>query len=368
MSNGQLFDNNSSKGDGKSIWSKPEGIGLIVIGIIICCGLFYAWGEVVPFVQRTLALTFSSLWYFIGLLATVGVLLWVLTSKELRALAWNVYRIIMRGIAGCVIEMNPIAILKNTIEDMRAQKEKLDKNRDELEGARVNLKNKIDQNNENTKAVIREAEAAKAKMDAAQAAGDQLAFANWQKEFSLRNMKGGGLQKMNEKLIPLHVNMQKMCDFLSKASGAADFSIRRAEIDVELKEAEWNAVQKASSALSAAMSIFKGNPDQRALFEQAVEYMQTDMANKVGEMKRIMEVSTSIINSSDLENDAAIMEGMQMLDTFMSGDTEFAFITEATVNKSQKALSNNAGMLGQGMIYRSDKERSTISNDPNSRW
>ena len=50
------------------------------------------------------------------------------------------------------------------------------------------------------------------------------------------------------------------------------------------------------------MSIIKGDADRRVMFDQALEYVADDVANKVGEMERFMEMSSDFMNSIDLQN------------------------------------------------------------------
>ncbi|MBK6784296.1 MAG: hypothetical protein IPG79_11445 [Saprospiraceae bacterium] len=50
------------------------------------------------------------------------------------------------------------------------------------------------------------------------------------------------------------------------------------------------------------MSIIKGDADKRAIFDQAMEHIADDVANKVGEMERFMEISSDFMSSIDLQN------------------------------------------------------------------
>ena len=332
----------SSSDNKKSLWKKPEGFGLILIGLLLAGFLLYSGNNVLATIQSSLIFIFSSIWYMAGAAASLLFLGWLASNKELHCLVWNVYKMCMRGLAGIVIEQNPIAILKNSIQDMRHHKEKLDENRDELEGAKTKLDKKIEANEKEVAHLMKTAEAAKSRLNAATTEMDKL---EWNKQLQLSTIKAGGLKDMNMKLYPIETNMSKMCEFLKKASWAADFTISKAEIDVELREAEWTAVQSSSKALRSAMSAMNGNPDQRALLEQTIEYMETDMSKKVGEMKRIMEVSSTFINAADLDSDASFSEGMKMLDSFMAGN-DITLITDAEAQN----LGSTKGTLGQAFM------------------
>ena len=336
------MNNPTSVDSGKSLWKKPEGIGLILIAAILAGCLFYWWGEAVPFIMNTLMMTFQSIWYMAAAIASILFLAFIATNKELHNLIWNIYKMCIRGVFGMVIELNPIAILRNSIADMKKHLEKLQENMDALLGAKAKLDKKIDTNQHEVEKLMGLAQAAKNRFDKATTELDKM---EWNKQLQLNTIHAGGLKDMNLKLLPLQNNMAKMCDFLKKASWAADFTIQKAEIDVELREAEWNAVQTSSKALNSAMSAMNGSPEQRELLEQTLEFMENDMAQKVGQMKRIMDVSNTFINAADLENDAQFTQGMAMLDNFMNGG-EVSLISDA----EREHAGTNQGSLGQAYM------------------
>jgi hypothetical protein len=83
---------------------------------------------------------------------------------------------------------------------------------------------------------------------------------------------------------------------------------------VEVKEQERKAIHASNSAMRSAMSIMSGDPDKRAMFDAAMEAIATDVANKVGEMERFMEMSANFMQSIDLQNGIFEEEGLKMLE------------------------------------------------------
>ena len=82
---------------------------------------------------------------------------------------------------------------------------------------------------------------------------------------------------------------------------------------VKLKEEERKAIRASHSAMKSAMSIISGNADKRAMFDQALEVIADDVAMKVGEMERFMEMSSSFMDSVDLQNGVFEDQGMHCL-------------------------------------------------------
>ena len=81
-----------------------------------------------------------------------------------------------------------------------------------------------------------------------------------------------------------------------------------------VKEQEHKAIKASHSAMKSAMSIMSGDPDKRAMFDAAMENIADDVANKVGEMERFMEMSANFMDSVDLQNGVFEEEGLQMLE------------------------------------------------------
>ena len=81
-----------------------------------------------------------------------------------------------------------------------------------------------------------------------------------------------------------------------------------------MKESEWIAIRSASKAMKSAMSVINGNADERAIYEQTLEYMATDVGNKIGEMERFLEVSQNVLAGIDLQQDVFSDKGLKELE------------------------------------------------------
>jgi hypothetical protein len=97
-------------------------------------------------------------------------------------------------------------------------------------------------------------------------------------------------------------------------SETADVVIQDTEAEVECKEDEWKAITAGNAAMRSAMAIMRGDVDKKALFEQSMEFLVTDICNKVGEMDNFMDMSQKITSQIDLENGVFEQEGLKMLE------------------------------------------------------
>lgn len=303
----QLAGGNTADSTKGSFWGRPEGItGMLVLGALGAVGLVY-FNRIVEFLIRA---TENTL-YLALLLGILALLVFLFTSRDVRTAVFFLYKTLMRKITGTVIQLDPIAIMKIYVQDLREKREKMQGQIDTLAGQLVKLNKKIHENNDSIKQKF--AEANKANEMAATRPGMKEAA-------MLATMEGAGLQEMNEKLLPLQRNMKLVLDFMEKVNKSADYLIKETDIKVKLKETEYRIVKESSNALKTAVSIFKGNPDKKFYFDESMEYIQDDMSKKLGEMKRAMDLSMDFINGVDIQNGMLSDKGQTLLEAYNKGE------------------------------------------------
>jgi hypothetical protein len=67
------------------------------------------------------------------------------------------------------------------------------------------------------------------------------------------------------------------------------------------------------------MSIINGDPDKRAMFEMALEKTEEETSQKLATMSRFMEVSESVVQGIDLEQNIFAEDGLVMLEEYENG-------------------------------------------------
>lgn len=290
----------------KSFWSKPEGVTSMLFMGAVGAYLIYHINDILEFLIKV---TENTL-YLGGLLAVLAFFIFLITSKDIRTAVFFLYKTFMRNLTGLVIQLDPIAIMKIYIEDLKEKRQKMSGQIDILAGQLTKLNKKINENNLEIKQKFAEANKANSMTDKP----------GMKEAASLATIEGAGLQEMNEKLLPLQRNMQTVLGFMEKVQSSADYIIKETEIKVKLKETEYEIVKSSSSALKTAVSIFKGNPDKKFYFDASMEYIQDDMSMKLGEMKRAMDLSMDFINGVDIQNGVLTDKGQAMLEAYNKGD------------------------------------------------
>jgi len=293
------YKNNSEKG----FWSRPEGAtgAVFLIGFLglIGYGIFTNIGAITQLISTTVGMVAG--------LAVLGVILYMVLDSRTRNLFSYMYQSVMRKITSIFVTIDPIGILKNYISDLEGNLKKMGKQIGGLKGQMRNLKNMVDNNNkdiENNLAIARKAK--------------QM---NNEKQMILSTRKAARLKETNGKYTALHSKLKVLYRVLTKMYSNSEILLEDTKDQVRVKEQERKAIRASHSAMKSAMSIIKGDPDKRAMFDQAMEGIAEDVANKVGEMERFMEMSSDFMNSIDLQNGVFEEKGMQMLEKYEQQST-----------------------------------------------
>ena len=108
---------------------------------------------------------------------------------------------------------------------------------------------------------------------------------------------------------------------LNKMYQNSEILLEDTKDQVKLKEQERKAIRASHSAMKNAMDIISGSGSKREMFDQALESIADDLANKVGEMERFMEMSSNFMESVDLQNGVFEEEGLKMLEQWEKEST-----------------------------------------------
>ncbi len=280
----------------KSFWQRPEGItGALLLTGIVAGGLWWL-NSMLPTI---IALASNTLYLSAMLAALAGVVYMVLDPK-MRNLVWYLYTSFTRWITGLFVQINPIGILKSYISDLEKNLKNLSKQIGALRGQMRQLKGTMDTNNADIQKNLTLANKSKQ-------TGDD-------KNTALSARKAGRLQEANAKYEVLYNKMEVMYRILTRMYENSEIMLDDTRDQVNIKEQEYKAIKASHSAIQSAQSILKGSPDQRAMFDLALEALATDVSTKVGEMERFMDTSRNLMDTIDLQNGVFEEDGLRLLE------------------------------------------------------
>ena len=280
----------------KSFWEKPEGTtGKIFMAVLAgagLLGLYKALPFLIKLAQNTLYLMF--------LLVIIGGVVYLALDPKFRTMISYGYRSIMKSITKMFIELDPIKIVEIYVEEMKDNMRKMNQQLANLKAQMVKLKNIIDKNNADMQSNLKLASKAKE-------SGDKNIVI-------LKSRKAGRLKESNMTLQNLYAKIEVLYRILNKTYEQTGFIVEDLADEVNVKKREYEAIKTGYSAFKSAMKIVNGDPDKRAMFEQAMEVMADRVGQQVGEIERFLEVSKTFMNSIDLQNGVFEEEGMEMLE------------------------------------------------------
>lgn len=282
----------------KSFWRRPEGIaGLIfLLALVGAAGLLITtyWATIIAAMANTLILAATLL--------ALGVLVYMVADPKTRALVSYMYKSAMRSVTSLFVQIDPVGILKNYVEEMSKNLQKLREQIGKIRGQMRQLSTLIATNEKEI-----ENQLSLAKI--AQAQGKQ-------QPMILSSRKAARLRESNGKYNALLSKLNILYRILTKMHDNSEILVEDTKDQVKLKEQERKAIRASHSAMKSAMSVINGDPDQRAMFDMAMEAITEDVANKVGEMERFMEMSSTFMSTIDLQQGVFEEQGLKMLEEY----------------------------------------------------
>ncbi len=140
--------------------------------------------------------------------------------------------------------------------------------------------------------------------------------------------------------------MEILYRVLEKMYNNSEILLEDLKDQIKIKEAEKKVIHASHSAMQSAMNIISGNKDKRYLFDEAMEALAEDVATKVGEMERFMDISSNFMNTIDLQQGVLEDEGLKLLreweqksDSLLLGSDNFTEeLLNLTENPREKIL------------------------------
>lgn len=333
--------NDSIQKSTKGFFERPEGkTGMVVIVLAMVAGA-YGLNMLLPILVGMMASMAALLGWTIvaGFAAAIlTVMVMVVANPRFRTLFSYLFQSGMRKMTGMVIEMDPIGILRGYVEDLRKKLQSMAASIENLDKQIRKLKDVIERN--------------KSASNNLMALGNE-AHKQGKKNFStLQSRKAGRLDKSNLTLQGLLNKMEGMRRIIQKMYETSDFMVQDMESEIDVKAREREAILATHSAFKSAKAIIAGDTDKKAVFDQAMEFLADDYSNRVGEVESFIQMSSSFIETVDLENgiyEQAALEKFEAwekkADTLLlgPGDNNPLAAIDATPRRTPTAVASRNG-------------------------
>ena len=326
-----------------NFFNKKEGKTGIIFLILIGAGLVWVGVKILPWIILAMQNIITAGLLFLA----IFILIYVIFSQRVRTLAWFAFRQSMRALTGAFVKINPIAIMKDYIVSLQRHQANMTEQITTVNGQIKLVEQKINKYKSDTETEMK-------KIKVAQEQGKELLAKSSERSV-------GRFTESAKTLMALLTKMKKLYGVLIKMEEVADFMIKDLTEEVAVKEDEYKLIKASHKALSSAMSAINGDPDKRAVFEQTLEYLQEDMANKVGSMERFMQMSQTFIESVDVDNGVFENQALEMLEQYEKDGFEsmYSSVTGQAPRKNSSALN----MTMKKSVEPDKKDANGVKND-----
>ncbi len=295
----------------RSFWERKEGVTGQVVGVALVCGAGVLLYRALPYIITLLENTIYA--------AVLGVaavcLFFVITDKRFWRLASWAYMSAMRRLTQIFVEIDPIGIMKNYIDDLKKKLADMNGRISRLSGMIRACKEEIARNDQAKSGALGMVSEARKKGLTMVAAA--------------QSRKAGRMAEANLTYQDLLAKMELLHRVLVKYQEVSTFLIEDMTQEVSIKERKRAMAKEAYSAMKSAMAIIHGDPSARQLYDMANEYVAADYAMRIGEIEDFVRMSDTFMQSIDLRNGVYEQQAVELLadwernaDSIVLGDTK----------------------------------------------
>ena len=306
----------------KSPWEKPGGtlakVMLVVLIVALCVGLYYALPYLIELTKNMLTLA--------ALVGVLALIVFLIMNDSSRNFFKNLYFVIMRKLTGLIVEIDPIAIVKGKIKEMKNRLVKIEDGISKMRGVHVKNEKALEANKKDLQDSLKKL---------------QLIQKNGKMEEAV--LLERHITQLDESVKKRTQNFEKsklMIDILTKVKKSAEMKVKYTEEEIKLKEEDYELMKANHKALSSIKSLI--NPQTDDAFDMAMEKMDTDISLYIGEMDEFLD--SGVIDAINLDNALSSVKSQAILDKYNNGgfdailgDSRELATRDANISKLQES-------------------------------
>lgn len=317
----------------KTWYQKPEnwvnalflaGIGFVGVNFL---------DKFLPMLNRVLENTL----YTAGLLAVSAVVVFLVLNKDLHKVVWTLWKMGIRKLTELVVTLDPIAIMRGHVEKLKDYYQQIQEALGSLRGQLRRIEHKI-------------AETKSAHEHSMQMAQAARKGKGTKTDFALHARQGDRLEKSALTYQGLANKLKTHIRIMEKIQEASKFMITDIEFTVEQEAEKRKLITESYKAMNASKRILAESKD-REMYDLALEHVNNDYFQKLGEIEQFMHDSQHFVSTMDLENNVVEMEAVAKLDEWekrSEGLTKYRVANDPTEDQIQEQEEREAIANGKG--------------------
>lgn len=316
----------------KELYKRPGGTFAKITGILAIGGIGFVFAKyALPF----LVAAASNLLILIVELIGIAALIALITNKDLRRGIQLIWLQLMRKMYGAIVNIDPIAILQNGINEMKQKLKTVRESVTKLESLIVGMKSKLNDYESEFERNISQKKALDKKIAACDNPTELLKYSSSVKLTNNNIARGEKQIKAQRSRIQ---TSEKYLDVMKKLEIAADFKVQDAEAELEYRKEEYEQAKAQTKAIRSVTSIFEGGLS-RTLEEELAMTNVTDTINEsIAEMNRMLDGSNQILANFEIESDINADKADAILEMFENNGFSIFDKTPAAKQKPSKYI------------------------------
>ena len=307
-----------------SNWEKPEGkLGTVVIALLVGIG-GYALYKALPFL---LALAWGTVELAVAA-SIIAILLFLVTNKQVKMNVGAAFFIFMKKLRGFIVETDPIAIVEKRLRDMKIKIGEISKAMGDLTGLIKTMSQRLTEKEKDfeTQMARKQVSEKQGNSAAAEVANRQAVRLN----DTIKTQK----QRLTDS--------KKWLEVLTKLEEMANLTVEDTENAIALRKEEFETIKQQHKAFKSVMSVMKGDPDEMAMFNEAMDFMASDINAKLGEMEHVLDSTGGLLQTYATDNGVASVKADELLAKYNNeGMSMFeAFDTKVVEDKPVVTITN----------------------------
>lgn len=294
----------------KNLWKRPGGAFAKVTGWAAIGALLYGFAKILPFLVAAAA----NLLVLILELIALAVIVYLATSKDVRRVVKLTWLQMMRKIYGIVVNIDPIAILQNGINEMVKKLDIVRENVTKLESLLVDMKRKRETYKSDFEKNVSKRKTIEKKLsDPSVPSSDMLKYKATLQLINNEITRGEAqIKAQNERI----ATSEKYLKVMKNLETAADFKVRDAQNELRYRKDEYEQAKAQQKAMSSITSILKGSLTKSMEEELAMEQVTNTINTSIAEMNRLLDGSNDILINFELDTEANATKADEILARF----------------------------------------------------
>ena len=292
----------------KDLYKRPGGGFAKLTGILVIAAIGFGLYKALPFLVAAASNFLILLLELIGIAA----LLFLITNKEFRRGLQLVWLQAMRKFYGIIVNIDPIAILQNGINEMKQKLKTIKESVTKLESLLVGMKKKLSEYEKE----FEHATAERRALERNNSAGTKTDLLKYRSALQLvnNNISRGDQQIRAQK--QRIATSEKYLDVMKQLEIAADFKVKDAEKELQYRKEEYEQAKAQTKAIRSVTSIFDGGLSRTMEEELAMNNVEDTINESIAEMNRMLDGSNEILANFEINNSINAEKADAILELF----------------------------------------------------